>query len=75
MVELLPHSSGNILGFRMSGRLHDQDYVEFVPVIEAAIAEYGNARLIAEFHDFKGWYPHALWEDIRFSAQHCHDVW
>jgi len=74
MVEQLPRSQGNILGFQMSGRLHDQDYVQFVPVIEAAIAEHGPVRLLAQFHDFHGWDPHALWDDIKFSSRHCHDV-
>lgn len=74
MVELLSRSGDNILGFRMSGRLHDQDYAQFVPVIEAVIAQHGSVRLLAEFHDFRGWDPHALWDDIKFSAQHCHDV-
>lgn len=74
MVEQLPRSSGNVLGFRMSGRLHDEDYSTFVPVIDAAVAEYGELRLLAEFHDFRGWDPHALWDDIKFSARHCHEV-
>lgn len=74
MVEQLPRSRENILGFGMSGRLHDQDYVKFVPVIEAAVAKYGTVRLLAAFHDFCGWDPHALWDDIKFSARHCHDI-
>ena len=74
MVELLERSSGNILGFQMSGRLHDQDYAQFVPVIEAAIDEYGKVRLLAQFHDFHGWTAHALWDDIKFSSRHCTEV-
>ena len=74
MVEQLPRSSGKILGFQLSGRLHDQDYVQFVPVIDAAVAKFGKVRLLAQFHDFQGWNPHALWDDIKFSSQHCHEV-
>ncbi len=74
MVEQLPHSHNGVLGFRLSGRLHDQDYVLFVPVIEEAVAKYGAVRLLAEFHDFRGWDPHALWDDIKFSSRHCRDV-
>jgi hypothetical protein len=74
MVEELPRSSGAILGFQMSGRLHDQDYVKFVPIIESAVKQFGKVRMLAQFHDFRGWDPHALWDDIKFSAHHCHDV-
>lgn len=74
MVEELSRSHGNILGFKMSGRLHDEDYQLFVPIIETGIAEHGKVRLLSQFHDFKGWDPHALWDDIKFASKHCHDV-
>jgi hypothetical protein len=74
MVDQLPRSKGNILGFLMSGRLHDRDYAQFVPIIESAVDEFGKVRLLAQFHDFHGWDPHALWDDIKFSSRHCHDV-
>ena len=74
MIEQLPRSSEKRLGFKMSGRLHDQDYVEFVPVVDAAVAQYGKVRLLAQFHDFHGWDPKALWDDIKFSSRHCLEV-
>lgn len=74
MIEQLPRSSERVLGFQLSGRLHDPDYQQFVPVVEAAVNEFGKVRILALFHDFKGWDPHALWDDIKFSSKHCHDV-
>ncbi|QDU90678.1 hypothetical protein Pla175_40870 [Pirellulimonas nuda] len=74
MVEELPRSSGAVLGFKMSERLHDQDYHNFVPIIDKAVAEHGKVRLLASFHDFHGWDAHALWDDIKFSTTHCHSV-
>ena len=74
MVEKLPESAGNVIGFKMSGKLHDEDYKQFVPQIETAIAEGGKARVLAQFHDFHGWDMHALWDDIKFATQHCRDV-
>jgi hypothetical protein len=71
MIEQLPQSSGNVLGFRMSGKLHDEDYKTFVPMIDGAVAKYGKVRLLAQFHDFQGWDLHALWDDIKFSTTHC----
>jgi SpoIIAA-like len=74
MIEQLPQSSDKILGFKLSGKLHDEDYKHFVPVIEAAVAKQGKIRLLAHFHDFKGWDMHALWDDIKFATKHCLDM-
>src|SRR5262245_57830771 len=71
MIEPLPHSSDKVLGFRMSGKLHDEDYKKFVPMVDEAIAKSGKVRLLAEFHDFQGWDMKALWDDIKFSTTHC----
>lgn len=71
MIEQLPQSSDKALGFKMSGKLHDEDYKKFVPMIDNAIAKDGKVRLLALFHDFHGWDMHALWDDIKFSTTHC----
>ncbi|WP_425614066.1 STAS/SEC14 domain-containing protein [Anatilimnocola sp. NA78] len=71
MIEPLERSSGKVLGFKMSGKLHDADYQTFVPKIDAAIAGQDKIRLLAWFHDFAGWDTHALWDDIKFSTTHC----
>jgi hypothetical protein len=71
MIEQLPTGSEKILGFEMSGTLHDEDYKVFTPAIDAAIAKQGKVRLLAKFHDFQGWDLKALWDDIKFSSTHC----
>lgn len=71
MIEQLPESSGSVLGFKLSGKLHDADYQHFVPAVDAAVAAHGKVRLLAQFHDFHGWDMHALWDDIKFSTTHC----
>ena len=71
MIEQLPQSSDNVLGFKMSGKLHDEDYKTFVPTVDAAAQKHGKVRLLAQFHDFHGWDAKALWDDIKFSTTHC----
>lgn len=71
MIEQLPQKSDQVLGFKMSGKLHDEDYQKFVPVVDAAVAKHGKVRLLAQFHDFQGWDIKALWDDIKFSTTHC----
>jgi len=74
MIESLSRSSAKVLGFKLSGKLHDEDYKHFVPAIELAVASQGKVRLLAWFHDFHGWDLHALWDDIKFATQHCRDI-
>lgn len=74
MIDQLPRSAGRVLGFRMSGKLHDEDYKTFVPIVEAAIKTQGKVRLLAHFEDFHGWDAHALWDDTKFATKHCADV-
>ena len=71
MIETLPSSRPEVLGFKLSGKLHDADYKTFVPAVDAAIAKQGKVRLLAQFHDFQGWDARALWDDIKFSTTHC----
>ena len=71
MIEQLTGLPEKACGFKMSGKLHDADYQTFGPAIDAAIAQHGKVRLLAQFHDFQGWDLHALWDDIKFSTTHC----
>ena len=70
MITQLESGSAKIVGFILSGKLHDQDYRTFVPALEAAIAAEGKIRLYARFEDFHGWDPHAAWDDFKFGIKH-----
>jgi hypothetical protein len=71
MIETLSGLPENTVGFKLSGKLHDEDYKHFVPLVDDAIATSGKARILAQFQDFHGWDLHALWDDIKFSTTHC----
>lgn len=73
MIEMLETGSPKIVGFKMSGKLHAEDYKQFVPVIEAVIANEGKVRMFAHFEDFHGWDLHASWDDFSFGLKHYHD--
>lgn len=70
MIEQLSDMPEKTLGFKMSGKLHDEDYKMFVPLVDEAIAKQGKVRMLAQFHDFHGWDMHALWDDTKFAATH-----
>jgi hypothetical protein len=74
MIEQLQSDTPSLLAFRMSGKLHDEDYKKFVPMIESTIDSQGKISILAEFTDFHGWDMHALWDDIQFAAKHCTHV-
>jgi hypothetical protein len=71
MIEILTGLPAHTVGFKMSGKLHDDDYKKFVPLVDAEIAKAGKVNVLAQFHDFHGWDLHALWDDIKFSTTHC----
>jgi hypothetical protein len=71
MIEILTGLPAHTIGFKMSGKLHDEDYKLFVPLVDAEIAKEGKVNVLAQFHDFHGWDAKALWDDIKFSTMHC----
>ena len=71
MIEQLTALPTHTLGFKLSGKLHDEDYKKFVPIVDAEIAKEGKVNVLAQFHDFHGWDAKALWDDTKFSTTHC----
>src|SRR6516164_2815736 len=71
MIEQLTGLPVHTVGFRLSGKLHDEDYKTFVPLVDAELAREGRVNVLAQFQDFHGWDLHALWDDIKFSTTHC----
>ena len=73
-----PHISeqahGNVLEMRLSGKLWKEDFETFVPEIDRMIEHFGKIRILVELHDFHGWNPEALWEDVKWEAKHFDDI-
>lgn len=70
MISQLPRSAGKALGFRFSGKLHDEDYQQFVPLVDASVEQHGAVRLLIQLEDFDGWDARAMWDDFEFGLQH-----
>jgi hypothetical protein len=71
MIEQLSGLPSHTVGFKLSGKLHDEDYKTFVPQIDAELAKDGKVNVLAQFHNFQGWDAKALWDDIKFATTHC----
>jgi hypothetical protein len=64
----------SIIEIQLSGKLTTENYRQFVPDMERHIGQEGKVRLLVEMHDFHGWDPGALWEDIKFDFKHFNDI-
>lgn len=74
MIKLTQDPKTPLLEVQLSGKLHDADYKEFVPAVDAAVAAHGKVRMLVRLHDFHGWDLHALWDDTKFAATHCNAI-
>ncbi len=70
MIETIETGSPNVVGFKLCGKLHDEDYQKFVPKMETILTAEGKVRLFMELEDFHGWDLHAAWDDLKFSVKH-----
>jgi len=65
MIEKLPEGSGNILGFRIKGRLDEADYRDnLIPEIDRALKEYPKIRIVWVMEGFEGWTVGGAYEDF-----------
>ena len=70
MIEKLPESSGNILGFRIWGKLTEADYLDHLdPEMEKAMKEYPKIRVVMVMEHLEGWTVGAFWEDFRLGTK------
>ncbi len=55
MIEILPQSAENCIGFKISGKVSVEDYTELLPKLDEAINTYGKINLLVEIGDLKGY--------------------
>lgn len=67
-------NGGRLLEVHASGKLSREDYQSLAPQVERLIHDHGRIRVLFDMHDFHGWSPGGLWEDIKFDAKHYADI-
>jgi hypothetical protein len=71
LIEKLGESSGNMIGFKLTGTITKDDYDVMVPEVEKLIKEHGNIRLLIDMDEFK-WESIKAWgADMKFG-KHLH---
>lgn len=75
MYRKLSQLTDRVPGFRIGGEVTREDYRQITRQIEDAIEEFGAPIcLLIEVRDLEGIDAGALWEDLRFSVRHWHDI-
>jgi len=73
MFAVIPVNVKGVLAFKATGKLSDEDYQTFLPLLEEEIRKSGRISLYVELEDFEGWEPKGVWDDMRFGFQHDRD--
>ena len=74
MIEILQESSGNIVGFKTSSILTDEDYKKFVPELEKIISAHSKIRLLLLMDYPQKFKPKAAWDDLVFWVKHIKNI-
>jgi len=72
MIEPIEDLPENVVGFRASGRVTEQDYESvIVPAVERASGSRRRIRLLYQLApDFEGFDPNGSWTDPRIESRH-----
>jgi hypothetical protein len=75
-VELMEESSGSLLGFKLSGKITDEDYKAVItPDLEAALGSGQPVRMVVYIDEsYAGLEAGAMWDDAKFGLSHLGDV-
>jgi hypothetical protein len=73
MIETIETGTEKVIGWKLHGTLHDDDYQRFLPQIESILTKQGKVRMFVQFEDFHGWDLRAAWDDLKFGVRHYSD--
>ena len=73
MIEPVPIPAGNVIGFRIEGKISGEDVSLITEEIEARLERYSKLRIYAEVDGLAGMTMKALFKDIAFSLRHFRD--
>jgi len=74
MLEILPESSGNVIGARVGGRLGGDECKLLAGRIEALIEEHKTVRLLLDVSECDRVDPAAAWEEFVMGVKHWNDL-
>lgn len=69
MLEKMSQSSGNVIGYKITGKIMPEDYEQLVPEVEALVAKEGHIRLVIDMTQFQGEAMKAWGADWQFGRE------
>ncbi len=73
MLELIPFDEDNIIGFRLDGRIGDEEFKELVRIIEDKLERHDRLRIYAEIDDIGGMSIDTFLESMSLKFRHFRD--
>ena len=73
MIEIIPFEEENVIGFRIKGRLEDNEFDEIVRIMEERLKLHKKLRVYAEVEEFKGMSVNSFMKDIHYGLKHWRD--
>ena len=70
MIATIETGSPNVVGLKLTGKLHDEDYKQFVQTMQTILSVERNVRLFVQYEDFPGWDLYAAWEELTVGLMH-----
>lgn len=74
MIKVIPINESHILAVRISGKLVEKDYVDFVPQLERILKKENKISLLIKLEEFEGWSAKAMLEDMKIGLTHDDDL-
>ncbi len=74
MLTFLDSSEGNVIGFKIAGKVTGDDMKAIAGRTERAIGEAGSVRLLVRIAGFGGVEAEALWEKLKFTLAHLKHI-
>jgi hypothetical protein len=67
MIEKMAESSGNVLGYKVTGTITVEDFKKIEPEVNALVQKTGNIRILFDLTGFKWEKLDALVTDLKFG--------
>lgn len=73
MIAIIPFEEGNIIGFRIIGKIEDNEFDDIVALMEERLKTHKKLRVYAEVEEFKGMSVNTFMKDIHYGLKHWRD--
>jgi universal stress protein A len=70
LITILPESNGPLICIKISGKLTDAEYKDFIPQVESVMEKFGKIKFYINILDFNGWEWRVAWDDFAFGFEH-----